>query len=199
MVDYLNFVGANAAWFFALVVATLLGAQLEKTLARVTRRRWKARYDCGGGKAKYDKPFDPPTQLHHVESAQFRARRILNRGEQRLLTVLEDACAAAAPGWRVMAQVSLGEILTSPNADAYRAINSKRVDLLLVDRSGQPLQAFELQGRGHHLGPAATRDAIKKEALRRAGIGYVEVLPGDTPADVRSLIGKLARGCSATT
>ena len=121
----------------------------------------------------------------------FTRRRLLNRGEARLMRVLEEACAAEAAGWRVMAQVSLGEILASPDQVAYRAINSKRVDLLLVDQDDHARHAIELQGSGHHLGPAATRDAIKKEALRRAGIGYVEVVPGDTPAEVKAMVSKL--------
>lgn len=137
--------------------------------------------------------FDAAEQLRIVERATFRPRPLLNRGEARLLRVLDDACAAESDGWRVMAQVSLGEILASPDGEAYRAINSKRVDLLLVDAEANPRHAIELQGSGHHLGPAATRDAIKKEALRRAGIGYAEVLPGDTPAEIRSLIVKLTR------
>lgn len=38
----------------------------------------------------------------------------------------------------------------------------------------------------------AARDAVKKEALRRAGIGYHEVVAGHTtPADLRRLIEKL--------
>ena len=32
---------------------------------------------------------------------------------------------------------------------------------------------------------AAARDAVKREALRRAGVGYVEVVPGDTPTKLR--------------
>ena len=116
----------------------------------------------------------------------------MNRGEARLFAVLERACAAEAPGWRVMPQVSLGEILASPDAEAFRAITSKRVDLLLVGPDAMPLHAVELQGSGHHLDSAATRDAIKKAALRKAKIGYIEVLPGDTPAEIRGLVAKLA-------
>jgi hypothetical protein len=37
----------------------------------------------------------------------------------------------------------------------------------------------------------AARDAVKKEALRRAGIGYVEVVPGDTPAELRRVVERL--------
>ena len=93
-----------------------------------------------------------------------------------------------------MAQVSLGEILRSKDADAYRCINSKRVDLLLVDGDCQPRHAIEYQGGAHHQGTAAARDAVKREALRRAGIGYHEVTAGQTtPTELRRLVEKLMR------
>ena len=96
------------------------------------------------------------------------------------------------PGWRAMGQVSLGESLASTDKDAYFAVNSKRVDLLIVDAECQPLHAVEFQGKGHHMGEnTAARDAVKREALRRAGIGYVEVVSGDTPAEVREMVRKL--------
>jgi hypothetical protein len=39
---------------------------------------------------------------------------------------------------------------------------------------------------------AAARDAVKKEALRRAGIGYHEVVAGHTtPSDPHRLVEKL--------
>ena len=56
----------------------------------------------------------------------------------------------------------------------------------------RPLHAIEFQGTGHHQNAAAERDAVKKEALRRAGIGYVEVVSGDTPAELRAMVRKLA-------
>jgi hypothetical protein len=91
-----------------------------------------------------------------------------------------------------MAQVSLGEILRSKDADAYGCINSKRVDLLLVDEDCKPRHAIEYHGAAHHQGSAAARDAVKKEALRRAGIGYHEVLAGrTTPSELRRLVEKL--------
>ena len=39
----------------------------------------------------------------------------------------------------------------------------------------------------------AARDAVKKEALRRAGIGYVEVVAGDTPAELRRVVERLVQ------
>ncbi|MEG3086939.1 DUF2726 domain-containing protein [Sphingomonas sp. PB4P5] len=137
--------------------------------------------------------FDPAEQLRAVERSPFTSRNLLNKGELRLLDVLDAVCSADDKGWRVMAQVSLGEVLASPEEPAFRAINTKRVDFLIINAKGAPQYAVELQGSGHHLGAAATRDAIKKEALRRAGIGFVEVLPGDTPLEVRANIAKFAR------
>ena len=91
-----------------------------------------------------------------------------------------------------MAQVSLGEILSSKNTEAYGCINSKRVDMLLVDEECRPRHAIEYHGGGHYQGTAAARDAVKKEALRRAGIGYHEVLAGrKAPADLRQLVENL--------
>lgn len=137
---------------------------------------------------------DAADQLRVVMEARFAARPLLNSPERRLLAHLDWALAEEAPGWRAMGQVSLGEILASESKDAYSAINSKRVDLLIVDGECQPLLAVEFQGTGHHLSNnTAARDAVKKEALRRAGIGYDEVVSGDTPAKVRELVRKLVR------
>ena len=56
-------------------------------------------------------------------------------------------------------------------------------------------QAIEYQGTGHHQGTAAARDAVKKEALRKAGIGYHEVVAGHTtPGELRALVEKLVPG-----
>jgi len=124
--------------------------------------------------------------------ADFSIQPLLNRSETRVFKELDRMVIARNPTWQVMAQVSLGEILRSKDADAYRCINSKRVDLLLVDGECTPRHAIEYQGSGHHQGTAAARDAIKKEALRRAGVGYYEVLAGrTTPAELRLLVEKL--------
>jgi hypothetical protein len=66
------------------------------------------------------------------------------------------------------------------------------VDLLLVDEDCEPRHAIEYQGGGHHQGTAAARDAVKREALRRAGVGYHEVVAGQTtPAELRRLIERI--------
>ena len=133
-------------------------------------------------------------QLRRVMEADFKSRPLLNQSERRLLAVLDKTLSEEKPNWRAMGQVSLGEILVSDDKDAYWAINSKRVDLLIVDDSCRPVHAVEFQGTGHHLGAeTAARDAVKKEALRRAGIGYLEVMSNQTPAQVRLLLQGLLR------
>ncbi|MBS9719189.1 DUF2726 domain-containing protein [Tianweitania sp. BSSL-BM11] len=135
---------------------------------------------------------DAADQLRIVMGADFTIQPLLNKGETRLYRELDRLVSERNPEWRVMAQVSLGEILRSRDAEAYRCINAKRVDLLLVDADCRPRHVVEYQGSGHHQGTAAARDAIKKEALRRAGIGYHEVLAGHTtPSDLKRLIERL--------
>lgn len=124
--------------------------------------------------------------------ASFTVQPLLNKSEVRVLKELERFVENCNPNWQVMAQVSLGEILRSKDASAFACINSKRVDLLLIDEDCKPRHAIEYQGWGHHQGTAAARDAVKKEALRRAGIGYHEVVAGvTTPSELRRLVEKL--------
>lgn len=131
-------------------------------------------------------------QLRRVMAADFTARVLLNKSEAQVFRALDAAVIARNSAWQVMAQVSLGEFLSSPDKFAYSAVNAKRVDFALMDPDCRVRHAVEYQGSGHHQGSAAARDAVKKEALRKAGIGYHEVVAGHTtPAELRRLIEKL--------
>ena len=52
------------------------------------------------------------------------------------------------------------------------------VRVMIVDADCKPIHAIEYQGGGRFKGAHATaaRDEVKKEALRRAGIGYVDLV-----------------------
>ena len=182
-----------------LAAGVWLGMQLKVFLwqmKRGSRPQWK-------GKRDKALPFQPPReklpdaadQLRTVMKADFKAQPLLNKSEARLFKALDKMVIEMRPGWQVMAQVSLGEILRCEDKDAYLCINSKRVDLLIVDDECKPIHAIEYQGGGHFKGAHATaaRDAVKKEALRRAGIGYVEVVAGDTPAELRRVVESLVQ------
>jgi hypothetical protein len=82
--------------------------------------------------------------------------------------------------------VLTGKILTSNHHDAFQSINSKRVDILIVDKDAWPVLAVEFQGVGHYQGTAAARDAVKRETLRKAGVKYMEFSETDTEVQVRS-------------
>lgn len=152
--------------------------------------RFTPRHDPVGSKVP-----DAAEQLRIVMASDFHAQSLLNKSEKRLFEALDKlVIELAPPGWQVMAQVSLGEILKSPSKDAYLAVNSKRVDLLIVDADAKAVAAVEYQGGGHFKGAHATaaRDAVKKEALRRAGIGYVEVVGGEmNAAELRRVVEKI--------
>ena len=141
--------------------------------------------------------LDAAEQLRCVMGAEFRSRALLNRPEAAVFKALDAAVIARNPGWQVMAQVALGEFLASEDKAAYFAVNSKRVDFALMDDQCRVRHALEYQGTGHHQpgGAAAARDAVKKEALRKAGVGYHEVVAGHTtPGELKRLVEKLVPG-----
>jgi len=195
-----------------LFVGAFAGMQVERFLSKQRRAAWKrrngGRWEKRGrdGKALPFQPkpdfaapkvMDAADQLRTVMKAEFKAQPPLNKSEARLFKSMDKmVIELAPPGWQVMAQVSLGEILRCEDKAAYGCINSKRVDLLIVDADCKPIHAIEYQGGAHFKGAHATaaRDAVKKEALRRAGIGYVEVVAGDTPAELRRVVERLVRG-----
>jgi hypothetical protein len=119
-------------------------------------------------------------------AGSFEKQRVLSPSEYRVFTIVEVEIAAQRAGYRVFAQTSLGEILRSSSQDAFHSINSKRVDILVVDRGGWPFLAVEYRGDGHYQGTAAARDAVKKEALRKAGVRYMEFTATDTDDQIRS-------------
>src|SRR5215471_16926325 len=69
-----------------------------------------------------------------------------------------------------------------------------RSDRHRVQRSaGWPLAAVEYQGNGHYRGTAAARDAVKKEALRKAGVRYIAVTPDSGTEDMAREIARIAQ------
>ena len=198
--------------FAVLFVGAVIGIQFEKALAWERRAKWrrrngshwkKGRAADKGWPPKHDplpsKAPDAADQLRTVMQADFAPQPLLNKSEARLFKAIDKQVLGMRPDWQVMAQVSLGEILKCEDKAAYACINSRRVDLLIVDEECRPLHAIEYQGRGHFNGAHATaaRDAVKKEALRRAGIGYVEVVAGDTPAELRQVGERLVQKAAA--
>ena len=208
-------------WLLALVLAVgaICGMSVERFAEKMNREQrrayWRGRKQSKPNNVvqfRSDRAATPPKgtseranldaaeQLRRVMEAPFTERALLNKSEATVFRALDAAVVARNPRWQVMAQVSLGEFLASTDSEAYAAINSKRVDFALMDEVARVRHALEYQGTGHHLpgGAAAARDAVKKEALRKAGIGYHEVVAGHTtPAELKRLVERLVPGAGA--
>ncbi|AJD43366.1 restriction endonuclease domain-containing protein (plasmid) [Rhizobium gallicum bv. gallicum R602sp] len=200
----------------ALFVGIIIGMAVEQFLTATSRLAWRERNRSQSEERRWNervipvswlqtpaaqpsRPIDATDQLRIVMRSKFTIQPLLNKSEARVFRELDSVVIGCNPSWQVMAQVSLGEILRSADPDAYSCINSRRVDLLLVDSNCRPRHVIEYQGGAHHQGAAAARDAVKKEALRRAGIGYHEVVAGQmTPSELRRLVEKLVDKPSVT-
>jgi hypothetical protein len=132
----------------------------------------------------------------------FRKSRIMGHGEYELFRAALSVTGQPMPRgqypFHVFPQVSLGQIIHTDPANgreadnAYRAINSKRCDLLLADRNGTPIAVLEYQGSGHGIGgTAGQRDDIKRRALERAGVRYIEIHQGAAPDEMERIIRNL--------
>jgi hypothetical protein len=135
---------------------------------------------------------DPKEQLEAVSRVDFEKRKLLNREEVPVLRLLEQIAREAGAGFRVMAQTSLGEIIRpKPGSgteqelqSAFRSINSKRIDFGIFDRFGRLVVAVEYQGSGHYHQTSFMRDAVKQEALRKAGVHFIAIENGFGASEV---------------
>lgn len=202
--DFQNLIDRPVLLIVVLFIGAMIGIGIEKFDRWQKRSKWQKRQQRNDRGSPFQPKPDPnlqkvpdaADQLRTVMKADFKAQPLLNKSEARLFWAIDKmVIELAPPGWQVMAQVSLGEILRCEDKAAYGCINAKRVDLLIVDADCKPIHAIEYQGGGHFKGAHATaaRDAVKKEALRRAGIGYVEVVAGDTPAELRRVVERLVQ------
>lgn len=136
---------------------------------------------------------DPANQIRFVSQGDFHKKRIMNKGEVRVFYAIESLIKASNSGHRIFAQTSLGEIIGSEDKRAFDCINAKRVDFIIIDSQGWPVVAVEYQGSGHYQGTAVMRDAVKKEALRRASVAYLEILAGDDEETIRRKVREALR------
>ena len=142
---------------------------------------------------------DPKQQMEAIARVDFEITPLLNKEEARLLPLLESCTRKLNRGHRVMAQTSLGEIIRPKAANAsneaqraaFASINSKRLDFAIFDRFGRLAIAIEYQGSGHYQTKSFMRDAVKREALRKAGVPYLEVKQDFSHDDVARQITQL--------
>ena len=130
-------------------------------------------------------------QLRVVTDARFTSQRLLAENIQRVLEALEIIIAELGQDWRVMPQVHLTEFIGSPDKASEAAVRDHRIDLLIVSAQQMPVAAVEYQALGQIHDDAAINDAVKREALRRADVPYIEVRTADTPDMLREQLRRL--------
>ena len=168
---------------------------LRSLRPRRSRPRWTPRDRVQQG-ANPDLS-QPANQMDAIAGMGFQRRPLMNATEFRVFATVESAVGALNAGHRVMAQTSLGEVLRTeaPFEDArarraFAAINSKRLDIAMFDRAGLLVLAVEVQGGGHYQSKTTfMRDAVKREALRRAGVEMLEITPDWDAARIRDALG----------
>ena len=163
--------------------------------AALKRRRHRRDQAAARAYHEHMRAQQPPSiadlQIQAVNEGTFTPQKLMNGGEYNVFLIAEAMLKNSS--YRVCPQVSLGEIL-SAKGDAYRAINSKRVDMVIIDARGWPKVAIEIQGSGHYQGNALQRDAIKRTALQKAGIDYLEMTGNESMEEVGDKIwSKLSR------
>lgn len=191
---------------FVVVLCVL--ADMKKTRRRKYKSRKWVNYP-----QKPDRARDQNTeqqgvlekQLEALRSTTIKTKRPVNRSAFQIWLALERAIKIHAPRSRVMPEVGMGAFLNTSSdgqiswddKEAFRAFVAKRVDFLVVDDFGNPAFAVEYHGSGHYIGDtAASRDVVKREALRLAGVELVEVHghTSDTERDAL-FVGAIQRNC----
>jgi hypothetical protein len=84
-------------------------------------------------------------QMQAVRGARFLPVKLMNGAEYKVFKIIEDTLTKY-PGHRVMAQVNVGQIIRHDDRYIHSAINSKRVDLVVIDRNGYVKLVVEVQG-----------------------------------------------------
>lgn len=127
------------------------------------------------------------TSLASALTGEYRLKPILNHSEYRVFGVATRVVQGTR--YHVWPQVSLGEVLSSPDEAAFHAINSKRCDLIIADDHARAVLAIEYNGSGHDLsGDAVIRDRIKQAALVNAGVRYVAIDQDETPGRIEWIL-----------
>lgn len=135
------------------------------------------------------KPVEKKNEPSRFEGVTCELVKPINREASRVLKRLETVTTEIDEGHRVLAEVGLPAFMKfkgtgsgrSAIQSAFNAISRKRVDFLVIDKTGQPVLAVEYHGSGHYQGNAKIRDAAKREALSAAKLTLLEIHKEDTP------------------
>lgn len=126
---------------------------------------------------------NPKDQMEAIVSISFERKPLVDREAVPLLRAVEMICREIDPGLRVHAQVCLGEAITPRRRGvlaekvqwAADSIAGKSLDFAVFDRDGMIVAALEFEGSKQQPSRSFLRDAVKREAIRKAGVAFLEV------------------------
>jgi hypothetical protein len=191
-------VGVEIAIFTAVIIGVVAGLLLENYRRRIEP-------EVAGPKAAKVAPLrltgpgarpagfvDSAADLRLVSDAGFASKPLLSGREADVLGFVETAAAEAGQGWRVVPQVRLVDIIASSDVEANAVIGDHRLDMLIVSASHLPVAALDYQPLGQLKDDSALRDAIKREALRRADVPFIEIRANEPLDGIKAQILRLA-------
>lgn len=186
----------EVAIFLAVVFGIICGLILERLRKDINEAEDK-KADAAlpaltfGSKRAVARP-DDVARLRHVSDARFLVKRLMTDNEAIVLSEIESIIDEIAEPWRVLAQVGLAQVIGSVSAEASASIDGQVAAMVIVTADRTPIAVVEYQSLGQVRGDDVMRDAIKREALRRAGIAFIEVRASDEPGDLRRDMTSLA-------
>jgi Protein of unknown function (DUF2726) len=202
---------ATVAVFTVAVIAVLVARTLHRENLKLLRenadlaRRIPPPTPRKTAEEREDERLEQQLEAVTREGVRFSTLRVMRGGEldvfRAAMSVTRQPYPKGSYPFHVFPQVSLGQIIETKAApefdakaaweakEAHRAINSKRCDLLIADRKGIPRAVIEYQGSGHNIGgTAARRDEIKRIALEKAGVQFLEITASATQAEIEKII-----------
>lgn len=178
-------VAADAAQRGALLLLLLLALLASGAVAALALRAGLARHGPGTGRSPL---ANPARQVEVVSALRFEAIPLMGEGERRLFRLIEAAAGELAPGCRLLARVSLDEVVRPRSAtgrdwdQAMASIRSKRLDFALFDGEGRIVAAFGCAERVRMIGEG--REKVRRAALAGAGIPYLPLAATTTVEEI---------------
>lgn len=127
---------------------------------------------------------DPNIAIQYVQLSQYSVRPIMNKEAYFVFMITERFFKDLKQGHRVIPEMCMGAVLHCADEEGFSSINSKRLDIGVINRTGSLILAIEYNGSGHYQGNAVARDAIKKMALNKAQVPLIEIVPEDSESDI---------------
>lgn len=127
---------------------------------------------------------DPDVAIKFVQANSYSIRPIMNKGAYQVFRITERYFKEINQGHRVIPEMCMGAVLQCSNQEGFSSINSKRLDIGVINQIGNLILAIEYNGSGHYQGNASGRDAVKRMALNKARVPLIEIIPDDDDARI---------------